>query len=60
MSELFEKTECVSLSSFATIEQPDMTRQMQIHLSYSCIELASYLGFPSQSHLVKLFHERYG
>ena len=37
-----------------------MSQQMQIHLSYSCIELASYLGFPSKSHLVKLFHERYG
>ena len=31
-----------------------------MHSSYSYIDIANYLGFSSQSHLVKLFKEHFG
>ena len=60
LSELFKKTEGVSFSGFVMAEKLNMARRMLMYSSYSYIEIANYLGFSSQSHLGKLFRERFG
>ena len=60
LSELFSRTEGTSFTAFVTREKLRLARRMLIYSNYSYIDIANYLGFSSQSHLGKLFKERYG
>ncbi len=60
LSELFSKTEGISFSAFVMGEKLNLAKRMLMYSSYSYIDIANYLGFSSQSHLGKLFRERFG
>lgn len=55
LSELFHKHENIALTSFIINEKINLVKNMLIYSHYSYIEIASYLGFSSQSHLGKQF-----
>lgn len=55
LSVLFRKYERVSFSDFVMQEKISLVKNMLIYSPYSYIEIASYLGFCSQSHLGKQF-----
>jgi len=51
LSGLFRKYEGISLSRYILQEKIERTKNLLIYSEYSYIEIASYLGFSSQSHL---------
>lgn len=55
LSELFRKYEGISFSDFVMKEKIALAKNMLIYSPYSYIEISSYLGFSSQSHLGKQF-----
>lgn len=55
LSVLFRKYERISFSDFVMQEKISLVKNMLIYSPYSYIEIASYLGFCSQSHLGKQF-----
>ncbi len=55
LSGLFKKCEGVSISTFILQEKINRAKNLLIYSDYSFIEIASYLGFSSQSHLGKQF-----
>ena len=55
LSELFKKTEGISITDFILKEKINLARNLLMYSDYSYIEIATYLGFASQSHLGRLF-----
>lgn len=51
LSELFRKCEGISLSRYIVKEKIERAKNLLVYSDYSYIEIASYLGFSSQSHL---------
>ena len=60
LSELFRKTEGIPFSGFVMMEKLNLVKRMLMYSSYSYVDIANYLGFSSQSHMGKLFRERFG
>ena len=55
LSQLFRKYEGISFTDFVLREKISLVKNMLIYSPYSYIEIATYLGFCSQSHLGKQF-----
>lgn len=55
LSELFKEHEGVSLSEYILNEKITRAKNLLIYSQYTYIEIATYLGFSSQSHLGKQF-----
>lgn len=55
LSELFRKHEGISFTDFVMKEKIALAKNMLIYSPYSYIEISTYLGFSSQSHLGKQF-----
>lgn len=55
LSELFRKYEGVSLSRYILREKIERAKNLLTYSDYSYIEIATYLGFSSQSHLGSQF-----
>lgn len=51
LSELFQKYEGISLSHYILQEKIERAKNLLTYSEYSYIEIATYLGFSSQSHL---------
>ena len=60
LSELFHKSEHISLTDFIQKEKINMARNLLIYSKYSYTEIASYLGYSSQSHFGKQFKKHVG
>lgn len=60
LSELFKKCEHISLTKFIQKEKISLAKNLLIYSHYSYIEIATYLGYSSQSHLGKHFKEETG
>lgn len=57
LSELFHKCENISLTDFIRQEKINLAKNLLIYSKYSYTEIASYLGFSSQSHFGKQFKQ---
>ena len=57
LSTLFKKETGLSLSGYIRRERIDMARQLLRYTDYSCLEIAEYLCFSSDSHFSKVFRE---
>ncbi len=55
LSELFKQCESITLTDFILKEKIKLTKNLLAYSPYSYIEIATYLGFSSQSHLGKVF-----
>lgn len=55
LSELFKKYEGVSIAKYIMLEKINRTKNLLKYSDFSYIEIASYLGFCSQTHLGKEF-----
>lgn len=60
LSNVFKEYEGITLSQFIMNEKIKLVRNMLIYSPYSFIEIASYLGFSSQSHLGTHFKKNTG
>ncbi|MGN0404229.1 MAG: helix-turn-helix domain-containing protein [Bariatricus sp.] len=60
LSDLFSKCEHISLTKFIQKEKIKLAKNLLIYSHYSYIEIATYLGYSSQSHLGKQFKEETG
>lgn len=60
LSELFRQCENVTLTDFILQEKVKLTRNLLAYSPYSYIEIATYLGFSSQSRLGKVFKKYTG
>lgn len=60
LSELFKKTEGVSITDFVLQEKVKLAQNLLSYSDYSYIEIATYLGFASQSHLGRVFKQYTG
>lgn len=60
LSELFKQHESVTLTDFILQEKVKLTQNLLTYSPYSYIEIATYLGFSSQSHLGKVFKKYTG
>jgi len=60
LSELFKKEEGITISEYILREKIKLVKNMLIYSRYSYIEIASYLGFSSQSHLGAKFKKMTG
>lgn len=57
LSALFHQCEKISLTDFIRKEKMNLVKNLLIYSRYSCSEIATYLGFSSQSHMGKQFKE---
>lgn len=57
LSNLFRKYENLSFTDFVLMEKISLVKNLLVYSNYSYIEIASYLGFSSQSHLGKIFKD---
>lgn len=55
LSELFHQCEKMTLTDFIRREKINLVKNLLIYSRYSCSEIATYLGFSSQSHMGKQF-----
>ena len=55
LSALFQKCEHISLKQYILYEKIKLIQRMLIYSPYSYVEIASYLGFTSQSHMGREF-----
>lgn len=55
LSGIFRQYEGITLSEFIIQEKVGLAKNLLIYSNYSYIEIATYLGFSSQSHLGKYF-----
>lgn len=55
LSEIFHQCENMTITDFIMGEKVKLTRNLLTYSPYSYIEIATYLGFSSQSHLGKVF-----
>ena len=60
LSELFRQCENITLTDFILQEKVKLTRNLLAYSPYFYIEIATYLGFSSQSHLGKVFKKYTG
>lgn len=60
LSDLFKQQESVTLTDFILKEKVKLAKNLLIYSTYSYIEIATYLGFSSQSHLTKVFKDYTG
>lgn len=60
LSELFHQCEKISLTEFIRREKMNLVKNLLVYSRYSCSEIATYLGFSSQSHMGKQFKESTG
>lgn len=60
LSECFKQYEGVTMKQFILNEKIKLAKNLLIYSQYSYIEIASYLGFSSQSHLGKIFKKATG
>lgn len=60
LSELFKKYEGVTISQYILIEKINKTKNLLKYSKYDFIEIATYLGFCSQSHLGNQFKKHTG
>ena len=60
LSTLFKKETGISLSEYIRRERIDMARQLLRYTDYSCLEIAEYLCFSSDSHFSKIFRKYTG
>lgn len=60
LSDLFRKAEGITISSYILQEKLKLVKNMLIYSRYSYNEIASYLGFSSQSHLGMRFRKHTG
>ena len=60
LSTLFKKETGISLSEYIRRERIDMARQLLRYTDYSCLEIAEYLCFSSDSHFSRVFREYTG
>lgn len=60
LSSLFTKETGLSLYQYILSEKIALVKNLLIYSEYSLIEISSYLGFSSQSHLGKLFRKNTG
>lgn len=57
LSDLFKKEEGITISEYILTEKMKLVKNMLIYSQYSYSEIASYLGFTSQSYLGKKFKQ---
>ncbi|MCR5451045.1 MAG: helix-turn-helix domain-containing protein [Lachnospiraceae bacterium] len=57
LSALFKKNEGISLKEYIQKEKINLAKNLLSYSSYSYIEIATYLGFSSQSHFGKVFKD---
>jgi len=57
LSEIFRKHEGISINKFVTREKIKLAKNLLMYSQYSYIDIASYLGFASQSHLGQQFKQ---
>lgn len=55
LSTLFKKQEGISIYKYIMLQKIDLVKNLLTYSDYSFLEIASYLGFVSQSHLGKQF-----
>ena len=60
LSQLFKECEGISISGYILQEKINRAKNLLIYSDYSYIEIATYLGFSSQSHLGTQFKKRTG
>lgn len=60
LSQLFKECEGISISSYILQEKINRAKNLLIYSDYSYIEIATYLGFSSQSHLGTQFKKHTG
>ena len=60
LSNLFRRHEGISIVDFVAQEKFKLVKNLLTYSNYSYIEIASYLGFSSQSHLGKQFKAQTG
>lgn len=60
LSEIFLKYEGVTIKAFILREKIKLAQNMLIYSAYTYSEIATYLGFPSQSYLGQKFKEQTG
>lgn len=60
LSELFHRCEGIPITVFIRREKLNLVQNLLMYSDYSYSEIASYLGFCSQSHLGKLFKNTLG
>ncbi len=60
LSTLFKKETGLSLSEYVRRERIDMARQLLQYTDYTCLEIAEYLCFSSDSHFSRVFREYTG
>lgn len=60
LSDLFRRCEGITVTEYIRRQKINLTRNLLIYSSYSYSEIASYLGYASQSHLGKQFREMTG
>lgn len=60
LSSLFHRCEGISVTAFIRREKLNLVQNLLLYSNYSYSEIASYLGFSSQSHLGKLFKNALG
>ena len=60
LSSLFKQHERITLSAYVMQEKIKLAKNLLIYSSYSYIEIATYLGFSSQSHFGAVFKKNTG
>ena len=60
LSQLFKECEGISISGYILQEKINRAKNLLIYSDYSYIEIATYLGFSSQSHLGTHFKKQTG
>lgn len=60
LSEVFHKHENITLTNYIMKEKIKLTQNLLIYSQYTYSEIATYLGFSSQSHLGKQFKKQTG
>lgn len=60
LSDLFKKEEGITISDYILQEKMKLVKNMLVYSRYSYSEIASYLGFTSQSYLGKKFKQATG
>lgn len=60
LSNLFRRCEGITVTAFIRQEKLNLSRNLLMYSDYSYSEIASYLGFASQSHLGKQFKNAVG
>ena len=60
LSTLFKKETGIALSDYIRARRIDMARQLLQYTDYSCLEIAEYLCFSSDSHFSRVFRQATG